>query len=68
MAMEEVVPTNVLIRAISSFFLRCLAALFCFSIHLLSSRLHAQKPGEKKKNKSKQEGGLTSYPGSLSHE
>ena len=32
-------PTSVLILFISSFFLNALAALFCFSIHLLSSRL-----------------------------
>lgn len=42
------VPTSVRILFISSFFLWALEARFCFSIHLLSSRL--QKRKEKKKN------------------
>lgn len=35
-------PTSILILFISSFFLSALAALFCFSIHLLSSRLQRE--------------------------
>lgn len=37
----EAVPTSVRILFISSFFLWALEARFCFSIHLLSSRLRA---------------------------
>ena len=45
-AHRRISPTKVLIRVTSSFFLFCLIALFCFSIHLLSSRLPKQRQGQ----------------------